>query len=150
MAPVKVFQRETKLRTAGGLTVTDITEDVQAAVRESGVQEGIVCIYSPHTTCCVRVNELESGFLEDCGAAEAARFLRELLRVRSSATSRAPERYRVQPGIRAARAASACARAASRASPSRNGRTLTKPSATPPVKSPGLNAPEARCLPTCS
>ena len=62
---MKVFQRETQLRTAGGLTVTDITEAVQDAVRESGIQEGIACIYSPHTTCCVRVNEFETGFLED-------------------------------------------------------------------------------------
>jgi thiamine phosphate synthase YjbQ (UPF0047 family) len=63
--PVKVFQRETRLRTAGGLTVRDITEEVQEAVRESGVVEGIACVYSPHTTCCVRVNEFETGFLED-------------------------------------------------------------------------------------
>ena len=62
---MKVFQRETQLRTSGGLTVTDITEEVQAAVRESGIHEGIVCIYSPHTTCCVRVNEFEAGFLDD-------------------------------------------------------------------------------------
>src|SRR6476660_9226244 len=60
-----VFQHETRLRTAGGLTLTDITEDVQNAVRESGVVDGIACIYSPHTTCCVRVNEMETGFLED-------------------------------------------------------------------------------------
>ena len=64
-AAVKVFQRETQLRTAGGLTVTDITDEVHEAVRESGVQDGIACVYSPHTTCCVRVNEFESGFLED-------------------------------------------------------------------------------------
>jgi thiamine phosphate synthase YjbQ (UPF0047 family) len=56
MAAVKVFQRETQLRTSGGLTVTDITDEVQTAVQESGVQEGIACVYSPHTTCCVRVN----------------------------------------------------------------------------------------------
>ena len=62
---MKVFQHETRLRTAGGLTVTDITEEVQEAVRGSGVQEGIACVYSPHTTCCVRVNEFETGFLED-------------------------------------------------------------------------------------
>ncbi len=62
---MKVFQRETNLRTAGGLTVTDITDEVNEAVRESGVSDGIACIYSPHTTCCVRVNEWESGFLED-------------------------------------------------------------------------------------
>jgi secondary thiamine-phosphate synthase enzyme len=62
---VKVFQRETELRTAGGLSVRDITDEVNEAVRESGVIEGIACIYSPHTTCCVRVNEFETGFIED-------------------------------------------------------------------------------------
>jgi secondary thiamine-phosphate synthase enzyme len=62
---VKTFQREVQLRTAGGLTVTDITREVSDAVRESGVQNGICCVYSPHTTCSVRVNEWERGFLED-------------------------------------------------------------------------------------
>ena len=66
MAPaMKVFQGEKRVRTAGGLSVQDITEDVAQAVRESGVRDGIVCVYSPHTTCCVRVNEFENGFLED-------------------------------------------------------------------------------------
>jgi len=65
MSSVKTFQRELQLRTAGGLTVTDITEDVQDAVRESGVRDGVCCVYSPHTTCSVRVNEWENGFLED-------------------------------------------------------------------------------------
>jgi len=62
---VKTFQFESQLRTAGGLTVTDITEEVQEAVRQSGVQDGICSVYSPHTTCSVRVNEWERGFLED-------------------------------------------------------------------------------------
>jgi secondary thiamine-phosphate synthase enzyme len=65
MAAVKVFQRERSLRTEGGLSVRDITGDVAEAVRESGVRDGIACVYSPHTTCCVRVNEFENGFLED-------------------------------------------------------------------------------------
>ena len=66
MAPaMKVFQGEKRMRTAGGLSVQDITDDVAEAVRESGVRDGIVCVYSPHTTCCVRVNEFENGFLED-------------------------------------------------------------------------------------
>jgi len=64
-ATVKVFQHERRLRTTGGLSVRDITDDVTEAVRESGVRDGIVCVYSPHTTCCVRVNEFENGFLED-------------------------------------------------------------------------------------
>ena len=62
---MKVFQHVKELRTSGGLTVTDITEEVLEAVHDSGVTDGIACIYSPHTTCCVRVNELEGGFLED-------------------------------------------------------------------------------------
>ena len=62
---VKAYQQETQLRTAGGLSVTDITEEVREAVRTSGVTDGICCVYSPHTTCSVRVNEWETGFLED-------------------------------------------------------------------------------------
>ncbi len=64
-ASVKTFQHEVYLRTAGGLAVTDITDEVREAVRASGIREGICCVYSPHTTCSVRVNEFESGFLED-------------------------------------------------------------------------------------
>ena len=59
------FHREVQLRTAGGLSVTDITDQVRQAVAESGVRDGICCVYSPHTTCSVRVNEFERGFLED-------------------------------------------------------------------------------------
>jgi secondary thiamine-phosphate synthase enzyme len=62
---VKVFQLERSLRTQGGLEVRDITEDVREAVVQSGVRDGIACVYSPHTTCCVRVNEFETGFLDD-------------------------------------------------------------------------------------
>ena len=68
VAAMKVFQHETRLRTSGGLTVTDITDDVRRAVEESGVQDGVVCVYSPHTTCCVRVNEFETGLLDDFAA----------------------------------------------------------------------------------
>ncbi len=62
---LRTFHREVLIRTAGGLTVTDITEQVQEAVKLSGVRDGICCVYSPHTTCSVRVNEYERGFLED-------------------------------------------------------------------------------------
>ena len=54
-AGVKTFQREVQLRTAGGLTVTDITEEVRDAVRQSGIADGICCVYSPHTTCSKRI-----------------------------------------------------------------------------------------------
>ena len=53
------------MRTRGGLSVTDITDAVNEAVRESGVLNGIACVYSPHTTCGVIVNERETGLLID-------------------------------------------------------------------------------------
>jgi secondary thiamine-phosphate synthase enzyme len=62
---VKVFQDERRLRTTGGLSVRDITDEVNEAVATSGIKDGIACVYSPHTTCCVRVNEFEQGFLDD-------------------------------------------------------------------------------------
>jgi secondary thiamine-phosphate synthase enzyme len=67
-ARMKSFARETTLRTSGGLEITDITDEVAEAIRESGIRDGICCVYSPHTTCSVRVNEFESGFLEDFAA----------------------------------------------------------------------------------
>jgi secondary thiamine-phosphate synthase enzyme len=65
LAPVKVFQSERHFRTRGGLHVTDITDEVRGIVEESGIVDGICAVYSPHTTCCVRVNEFESGMFED-------------------------------------------------------------------------------------
>ena len=62
---MKVFQHERRLRTTGGLAVRDITDEVNEAVAASGISDGIACVYSPHTTCCVRVNEFEQGFMED-------------------------------------------------------------------------------------
>jgi secondary thiamine-phosphate synthase enzyme len=52
------------MRTVGSMHVHDITDDVVAAVRESGIRDGIACVYSPHTTCCVRVTEPENGFVD--------------------------------------------------------------------------------------
>ena len=65
MLAMKAFQQVTELRTAGGLSIKDITDEVQEAVAASGIRNGICSVYSPHTTCSVRVNEWERGFLED-------------------------------------------------------------------------------------
>ena len=37
--------------------LVDITNEVNAAVRESGVLEGICVIYCPHTTAAITINE---------------------------------------------------------------------------------------------
>jgi secondary thiamine-phosphate synthase enzyme len=43
----------------------DVTDDVLDAVARSGVLNGMVLVYSPHTTCAVVINELEDGFADD-------------------------------------------------------------------------------------
>jgi len=43
----------------------DITDDVLATVERSGVRDGQVVVFSPHTTCAVLINEHESGFIDD-------------------------------------------------------------------------------------
>jgi secondary thiamine-phosphate synthase enzyme len=59
--------------TAGAGTFLDITGDVAGVVRSSGVRNGVVHVYSTHTTAAVRVNENEQLLLRDF-----ARFLEKL------------------------------------------------------------------------
>ena len=45
--------------------VTDVTEDCHELVRDSGVKEGMLQVFTQHTTCAVKINERETCFLED-------------------------------------------------------------------------------------
>ncbi|MCX8207208.1 MAG: secondary thiamine-phosphate synthase enzyme YjbQ [Methanothrix sp.] len=54
-----------EVATTRGSEVVDITQQVQRAVRESGVIDGICLVYTLHTTTAVIVNEAESGLLMD-------------------------------------------------------------------------------------
>lgn len=53
------------LRTTKSTDFIDITEQVEAAVAEADLSEGIALVSSPHTTCQIIVNEAEDGFLRD-------------------------------------------------------------------------------------
>lgn len=48
---------EIRVSTSSHTELVDITTDVQRAVSESGVQDGICYIYVPHTTAGVTINE---------------------------------------------------------------------------------------------
>ncbi len=43
----------------------NITEQVEAAVAMSGIQEGLVFVSAMHITAAVYVNDAESGFIQD-------------------------------------------------------------------------------------
>lgn len=45
--------------------VLDVTGEAADLVRRSGVRDGTLMVYTPHTTCAVRINERETCFLED-------------------------------------------------------------------------------------
>jgi secondary thiamine-phosphate synthase enzyme len=46
---------EYEIKTGGRLDAVDITQEVEDIVRSSGVSEGSVLVFSPHTTCCVMI-----------------------------------------------------------------------------------------------
>jgi secondary thiamine-phosphate synthase enzyme len=64
LTPVLV-RRTIDLVTERAFHVTDVTEDCRALVADSGVVEGVLTVYCPHTTCAVKINERETCFLED-------------------------------------------------------------------------------------
>jgi secondary thiamine-phosphate synthase enzyme len=45
------------LKSVSSEELIDITEQVKIAVTESGISEGLCCIYTPHTTAAVTINE---------------------------------------------------------------------------------------------
>jgi len=53
-----VFTKSYKLQSNDKVvTFHDVTDKVKEAVKESGVKDGIVVVYSHHTTCCVITQE---------------------------------------------------------------------------------------------
>jgi len=59
------YYKEIAVSTQESIAVCDISEDVSAVVKDSGVLEGTVTITSLHTTCAVSVNENEERLFDD-------------------------------------------------------------------------------------
>ena len=49
--------RELNIRTQAREQLLDITREIQAVVAESGLAEGVVVVYCPHTTAGITINE---------------------------------------------------------------------------------------------
>ena len=70
---MKNYFHSISITTRAGIEFHDITIHVQQAVKKSKMENGIVVVFTPHTTCCVKLNENEknlvsvmSAFLEQC------------------------------------------------------------------------------------
>ncbi len=59
------FRKELWFNIPGRRGFVNITPDVQAAVRESGVQEGLVLVNAMHITASVFINDDEPGLHQD-------------------------------------------------------------------------------------
>ncbi len=53
------------IQTQDRIELTDVTDRVIALVREAGVREGIVSLWSMHTTCAVFMNESQKALHAD-------------------------------------------------------------------------------------
>ena len=60
-----MFVQTLERKTTAGTDILDITDAVQAAVRESGVQEGFAVVFVPGSTAAVTTIEYESGVVDD-------------------------------------------------------------------------------------
>jgi len=49
--------KEITIQTNAQTQILDITSQVQKVVRESGIAEGLCCVFVPHTTAGVTINE---------------------------------------------------------------------------------------------
>jgi secondary thiamine-phosphate synthase enzyme len=46
-------------------TYVDLTEELERAIKDSGVTDGAAIAFCPHTTCALLINEWEDGALQD-------------------------------------------------------------------------------------
>jgi len=53
------------VETENRLEIIDLTERVMALVRTQGVKEGVVHLFSMHTTCAVFINEFQKALVAD-------------------------------------------------------------------------------------
>jgi secondary thiamine-phosphate synthase enzyme len=65
MADFRVYNTNISFSTKGEIEFIDLTDQVQAAVAKSGIENGLVHVFAPHATGVIILTENEGGLLED-------------------------------------------------------------------------------------
>jgi len=60
-----IYTKELRFSTGGEIDLVDITAEVERAVEESGIENGITLVFVPGATGAIVTIEHESGLLED-------------------------------------------------------------------------------------
>ena len=56
---MKYVNESFTVKTSKRLEIIDITNNVEKIVRKTGIKEGILIIFEPHTTAAITINETE-------------------------------------------------------------------------------------------
>ncbi len=70
---MKIIRKKIEIKSTASVELIDITKKVEEIVANSGVREGTVLVYSPHTSAGIFVNHNEPMLLQD--------FMRVLYRI---------------------------------------------------------------------
>lgn len=62
---MKIYNKKIEVKSSSNIEFIDITAKVEEIVSNSGVREGQVLVYSPHTTASIMVNHNEAMLLQD-------------------------------------------------------------------------------------
>ena len=62
---MKSYRKELWFNTKNKVEFINITRDVEKAVEESGIKEGLCLVNAMHITASVFINDYESGLIED-------------------------------------------------------------------------------------
>lgn len=59
------FHHSLKFKTKEFCDIIDITDQVEAFTKENKVKNGLVTVFTKHTTTALKINEVEAGFFAD-------------------------------------------------------------------------------------
>lgn len=62
---IKIYKQIIKVESRSQIDFVDISEQVKDVVEKSGVREGNVVVYAPHTTMGIAINDNEPMLLQD-------------------------------------------------------------------------------------
>ena len=62
---MKIYKQKIDLKSKTQIEFMDITDKVQEIIDNSGIREGIVIVYAPHTSMGIAVNHNEPMLLQD-------------------------------------------------------------------------------------
>lgn len=62
---MKIYKQKIEVKSSSQVEFVDVTDKVEEVVSNSGIREGQVLIYSPHTSASIVINHNETMLLQD-------------------------------------------------------------------------------------